>query len=135
MLVWREKIVNNCIGHFIGPFTVLHHDERSNAAAVDQDGVIKRYTTSQTRPFLEQPSMLDDSITERKIEDRHDKTTKKPDEPELDGDNVQLNVDQQSYGEQSITNETENVTKNCDQRIKKSTRNLRTNGSHDERKF
>ena len=59
--------------------------------------------------------MLDDSITERKIEDRHDRTDKEPDEPEFNGDTVQLNVDQQSYGEQSITDDNENVTKNCDQ--------------------
>ena len=76
MLVWREKKVNSYIGHFIGPFIVLHHDERSKVAAIDQDGAIKRHSTSQTRPFLEQPSMLDDSITEREIEDQHDKTTK-----------------------------------------------------------
>ena len=95
MLVWRERIVNNRIREFIGPFTVLHHDERSKIVAIDQDGVIKRFSTSQIRLFLEKPSMLDDSITERKIEDRHDKTYKEPDEPELDGDNVQLNVDQQ----------------------------------------
>ena len=44
--------------------------------------------------------MLDDSIAECKIEDRNDKTCKEPDEPELDGDIVQLNVDQQSFGEQ-----------------------------------
>ena len=61
--------------------------------AIDQNGVIKRYSTSQIRLFLEQPSMLDDSVTERKIEDRHDNTDKDPDELEFDGDNVQLNVD------------------------------------------
>ena len=43
--------------------------------------------------------MLENSITERKIEDRHEKTDKDQDDPEYDGDNVQLNVDQQSYGE------------------------------------
>ena len=26
VLVWRQKIVNNCIGEFIGPFIVLHHN-------------------------------------------------------------------------------------------------------------
>ena len=100
VLVWREKIVNNRIGELIGPFTVLHHEERSKIVAIDQGGVIKRYSTSQTRPFLEQPSMLDDSITERKIEDRHEIMNQEPDEPdesdepEYYGDNVQMNVDQ-----------------------------------------
>ena len=61
--------------------------------------------------------MLDDSITYHKIEDWHDKMEKLPNEPELDGDNAQLNVDQQSYGEQSITDNSNNVTKNCDQEI------------------
>ena len=65
VLIWREKIVNNRIGEFIGPFTLLHHDDRSKTVAIDQDGVIKRYYASQIITFLEQPSMLDDSITER----------------------------------------------------------------------
>ena len=65
--------------------------------------------------------MLDDSITERMIEDRHEKMNKEPDEPdepEYDGDNVKMNVDQQSYGEQSITDDSESVNKDCYQSIK-----------------
>ena len=121
----REEKVNNSIREFIGPFTVLHHDERSKIVAIDQDGVIKRYSTSKIGPFLEQPSILDDSITERKIEERLEKMNKEPDEPdepdvpEYDGDNVQMNVDQQLYGEQSITNDSDNVNKDCDQEITK----------------
>ena len=63
--------------------------------------------------------MLDHSITESQIEDRQDETDREPDEPEFDGGNVQLNVDQQSYGEQSTTDDCDNVTKNCDQEITK----------------
>ena len=63
--------------------------------------------------------MLDDHITERTIEDRLVKTDKDPDEPEFDSENVKLNVDQQSYGEQSITDDSDNVTKNCDQETTK----------------
>ena len=43
--------------------------------------------------------MLDDSITERKIEDRREKINNEPDEwdetdeSEYNGDNVQMNVD------------------------------------------
>ena len=55
--------------------------------------------------------MLDYSIIERKIEDRNDKTDKDPYESEFDGDNVQLNVDQQSYGELSINDDSDNVAK------------------------
>ena len=89
--------MNNRIGDFIGSFTVLHHDDRSKIVIIDQDGIIKRYYTSQIRPFLEQPSMLIDSITERKVEDRYVKTDNDPDEPEFDGSKVQLSVEQQSY--------------------------------------
>ena len=41
----------------------------SKIVAIDQEKAIKRYSTSLTRQFLKQPFMLDDSITERKIED------------------------------------------------------------------
>ena len=122
MLVWLEKIEGNRIGEFIGPFTVLHHDESSKIVAIYQKGVIKRYSTSQIRLFLEQPSMHGDSIRECKIEDRQEKMNKEPDEPdepEYDGDNVQMNVEQQSYGEQSITDDRDNVNKDCDQEITK----------------
>ena len=98
VLLWREKIMNNRIGEFIALFTVRNCYERSKIVAIDQDGVIKRYSTSQIRPFLEQPSMPDNSITERKIEEHHAKTDNDPKESEYDGDNVQLNVGQQSYG-------------------------------------
>ena len=66
--------------------------------------------------------MLDDSITGRKIEDRHEKMNKEsdvPEEPEYNGDSVQINVDQQSYGEQSSTDDIDNVNKDCDQGIAK----------------
>ena len=111
VLVWSEKIVNSRIGELLGTLNVLQHDERSKTFPIDQDRVIKRYSASQIRPLLEQPSMLDDSITERKIEGRHNKPDREPYEPEFDGDNVQLNVDQQSYGEQSITHDGNTVTK------------------------
>ena len=88
--------MNIRIGEFIRPFTVLHRDESSKIVALNEDGVIKRYSTSQIRQFLEQPSMLDDSVAEHRIEDCHEKMNKKPDEPDepqYDGDNVQMNVD------------------------------------------
>ena len=68
--------------------------------------------------------MLVDYITERNIEDWHDKTSIEPDEPELDGDNVQLNVDQQSCGELPITYDSDNMTNICDQEITKAWRVL-----------
>ena len=92
--------MNNHIGEFIAPFTVFDHYERSKIVDIDQNGIMKRYSISQIRPFLKQPSMFDDSITKRKINDRHDETNKDPDEFEFDGENVQFNVDQQLYGEQ-----------------------------------
>ena len=44
---------------------------------------------------------------------------KDSDEPELDDDNVQLNVYKYSYGEQSITEDNDNMTRICDQEITK----------------
>ena len=55
--------------------------------------------------------MLDNSIAERKIEDRYERINKNPYELELDDDNVQLNVDQQSYGGKSNTDYSDKVTK------------------------
>ena len=78
--------------------------------SIDQDRVIKRYSTSQIIPFLEQPSILDNSITERKIKDSRVKMNKEPDEPdesEYDGDNVQINVSQRhTENNQSLMTET-----------------------------
>ena len=48
-----------------------------------------------------------------------EKQTKFLDEPKFDGNNVQLNVDQQSYGKQSIPNDSDNVIKSCGNEIKK----------------
>ena len=63
--------------------------------------------------------MLEDSFTECMIEDRYFKTDYDPDETVFDGDNVQLNVGTRSYGEKSITDDSDNVNKNCDQEITK----------------
>ena len=49
----------------------------------------------------------------------HVKPNKNLDDLEYDGDNVQLNVDHTSYGEQPISDDTYNVTRNCDQEITK----------------
>ena len=45
------------------------------------------------------------------------KTDKDLDEPEYDGNNIQLNFDQQSYGEQSVMEDSDNVTKTPDKEI------------------
>ena len=63
--------------------------------------------------------MLDDFITESKIEERHVKTDNDPDAPELDVDNVHLNIGRQSYRKQSTTDDSDNLTNNCDQEITK----------------
>ena len=61
--------------------------------------------------------MLDDSTIERKIEDRSVKASQCPSEPKLVSENVQLNVDQHSYGEQAVTDNSNNVPKNCYRKI------------------
>ena len=91
--------MNNRIGEFIEPSTVLHHDKRSKIVAIDQDGVIKRYSTTQVQLFIAQPSVLYDAIAERDIEKRYIELTPKEDEPTHEEKNIQLNVDSQSYGE------------------------------------
>ena len=47
-----------------------------------------------------------------------------PDEPEFDDDSAQLNLDQQSNGEKSITDDSNNVTKSLDQEITKEQESL-----------
>ena len=63
--------------------------------------------------------MLGDSTRETKIEDHHERTDRDPNEPEDNGNNVEFFVHQQSYGEPSITNDSDNVMKSRDQGIKK----------------
>ena len=96
---------------FIGPFTVPHHDERSKIIGIDHDGVIKQYSTSQIRPFIAQPSVLDDAITERDIGDRHSEAIPKEDEPIYDEKKIQVNVNSQLYDERSISDDSDNVQK------------------------
>ena len=67
--------------------------------------------TSQIRPFLGQHSKLIDFISKCEIKDCYKKTDKDPDEPEWYNDNVQFKVDKQWYGEKSITNDSDNLTK------------------------
>ena len=118
-MVWVWKIVNSRVDQFIRPFSILHHDERSRFVARDQKGFIKRYSLSQIRAFPERFSMLDDRMTKRKFEDGHEKKIKDPDEPQYDSDNVKLNVEKQSYGDQSITDDCDNVSKTRDLEITK----------------
>ena len=66
------------------------------------------------------------------IQDQHVKSENDPDESEFDGDNIQLNVDQKSYGK-TITDDRENVPKNCEQKNQKGTIILRKNGKHKEK--
>ena len=61
--------------------------------------------------------MLDDSITERKIKYPNVRTDNDPDEAEYDDDNIQLNIDQQSYRKPPLANDSEIVIKNYDQKI------------------
>ena len=63
--------------------------------------------------------MLKESITERRIEDRHVKTDNEPNEPKCDGDNVQLNFTLQSYEEQLIIDDSDNVIMSSDREFTK----------------
>ena len=109
VLIWRAKIVYNRIDELIGPFTKIHHDERSKIVSIDQNGITKWYSSSQIRPFIEQPSELDDAIAERSIEDNRKQTQQDKGEPLQHEENVQLNVDPQSYGEHSVIDDCDSV--------------------------
>ena len=63
--------------------------------------------------------MLDDAVTGRNIEDRHNKTEPEINSPLHDGNNVQQNVDSQSYGEQSVTDDSDNVQHDRNKEISK----------------
>ena len=50
------------------------------------------YITNQI--IIGKPSMLDDSITESKMDGQHETRDKNRDKLEFDGNNIQLNADQ-----------------------------------------
>ena len=54
VLVWREKLVENRIGEWVGPYTVKSFDERSRIVLVqkDEDAPHERYNIAQVKPFL-----------------------------------------------------------------------------------
>ena len=63
---------------------------------------------------METPSVLDDSIINRDIEDRHKYTNQAIDESSLDKENVQANINSQSHGEHAVTYERDNGQQKCD---------------------
>ena len=48
VLVCRINIENSSMKVLIEPCDILNHDECPKIVAVDQDGLLKRYATSQT---------------------------------------------------------------------------------------
>ena len=52
--VWREKQVENRIGEWIGPFTVVTTDSRAKIVVVQNnaDSALERFNTTQVTPFL-----------------------------------------------------------------------------------
>ena len=54
VLVWREKLVENRIGEWIGPYTVKSFNEDFRIVLVQQseDAPQKRYNITQVKPFL-----------------------------------------------------------------------------------
>ena len=68
---------------------------------------------------MEQPSVLEDTIKDRDIEDRYNEAHIEDEEPIHWGENVQSNIDSQSYGEHSVTNDSDNVRKEYDDEINK----------------
>ena len=63
VLVWREKLVENRIGEWVGPYIVKSYDERSRIVLVQKsaDSAHERYNITQVKPFLRPtppPSLL-----------------------------------------------------------------------------
>ena len=68
--------------------------------------------------------MLDEFITERKIEYRHKETDKDSYVLEFEGDSARLNIDQKSYREQLITYDSDFLTRTRDEEIKRNVKYL-----------
>ena len=81
-------MVNNHILEHVKHFTVSHKHERSRIIGIDQDEFIKWYSTLTIRSFPDQPKMLDDSITDLKLENRYVETGKYTGGLEYSGDDV-----------------------------------------------
>ena len=75
--LWRKKIIKYYIGDIVGSLTVLHHEELSKIVALDKNEVIKRYFPLQEDYFFWEPSVPENAITDRDIEDKHKKTHNK----------------------------------------------------------
>ncbi len=54
-LVWREKLVENRIGEWVGPYIVRSNDAKGGIVLVqkDENSAHERYNLAQVRPFLE----------------------------------------------------------------------------------
>ena len=64
------------MGELVELYMILHHDEDSKTAAIDDDGVIRSYSSAQIRPFPEQPSAVKDVIVDREIKNWHKEIAK-----------------------------------------------------------
>ena len=54
VLVWREKVVENRICQWLGPYTVVTFDANAKIVAVrkDANSALERYNMVQVKPFL-----------------------------------------------------------------------------------
>ena len=55
VLVWMERQINNRIGFYRGPFTVLSYDSNSKIVLIEEEPgkAPKRYSTAQVKPYVE----------------------------------------------------------------------------------
>ena len=60
VLVWMEKQINNRIGTYRGPFTVLSFDANSKIVLIEEEPgkAPKRYNTAQVKPYIEDPEEI-----------------------------------------------------------------------------
>ena len=65
MLVWREKVVENRIGEWVGPYTVKSFDENSRIVLVQktEEALHERYNVTQVKHLIE-PEIVSTQIVD-----------------------------------------------------------------------
>ena len=75
--------------------------------------MIKRYSSSQIKPFVKLSSVIDDTIADHDIKDCHNEAHQDKDESLHDEENMQRKTDSQFCGEHSITDNKNNAKDEC----------------------
>ena len=63
------------------PYKAIHNDECSKTVSFDKEKAMKWFLSTQTTSLSNQPSVLNDEITDRETEKIHKRTPKHSDKP------------------------------------------------------